>query len=67
MYTSMRVASKIYSEEYVVTFWDRTGEFIKQKKQSYFFASKGRHAYARYLAIRDFNLKDADVISVTYQ
>jgi len=60
-------SSVLFNEEYVVKYWDRTGEFAKQSTMSVFCVNKGKHSLAEGVCIELKKCKKADIISVTYQ
>lgn len=60
-------SSVLFNEEYVVKYWDRSEEFVKQTTFSVFTTTKGRHALAEQACISNTGCKKADIISVTYQ
>lgn len=57
----------IYSEEFVIKYWDKSGEFAKQKEFSVFFASKNRHQQAKKVCMLETGCKIQDIVSCTYQ
>ena len=58
----------IYSEEYVVTFWQKNLEgFYQQKKESVYFASRNRHKEAEQVISKTYDINPTFMISVIYQ
>ena len=55
----------IYSEEYVVRFWIKRGEYYKQEKISYFTENKGDHFEVEERFNKDFS--SATIISTIRQ
>jgi hypothetical protein len=63
-----KVGDVNYSEEYVVTYWyKRDDGFSERAFDSYFYASKGRHAEAAFQCIKEHKLHRVDIVSVVYQ
>lgn len=60
-------SSAQFSEEYVVTYWDRKSDYVKQSKLSVFFAMKGASSRASRACQTINKCKEADIISVKYQ
>lgn len=55
------------TDEYVVKFWIREGEFYKNKKESVFLNGKSKHEKAEKMILNKYKNQECQIVSVTYQ
>ena len=55
------------TDEYVVKFWIREGEFYKNKKESVFLNGRSKHKKAEKMILNKYKNQECQIVSVTYQ
>ena len=53
-----------YTESYSIKYWDKSGEFARQKEITLYAKTKDSHKKVVYTVMRTFKVKIDDIISI---